>query len=308
MHETSTRLAPRLGALEPASRALSGAERVRAYAELGKARLSAMAVAAVGVGYCVGGGGADAKIVPLLVGAGALSAASSFLNQFQEAEFDTLMSRTRVRPIPSGRISELEALATGLFLASIGALVLHHSVHPKALLVGMSILLGYNLAYTPLKRVSQLNTFVGAVVGALPVVLGAVAVRGQVSPPAQVLFAILFLWQLPHFWAIAWMHREDYRRGGYAMLSGRDQTGHISGLYCLLGVLLLFPVTLLPTMSGWTGAAYFCGAVFLGIGWIALAARFAWRPSDENARAVFRGSLVYLPALFLLMLVDKVGI
>ena len=253
------------------------------------------------------GGSPDLRMVALLIGSFLISAASSFLNQFQEAEHDVRMVRTQGRPLPSGRIGDLEALISGMFLGLVGFLLLQ-AVHPTAAAVGAAILVGYNMAYTPLKRLTEVNTFVGAVVGALPVVLGAVAVDGRVDAPAQQLFAILFLWQLPHFWAIAWLHREDYRRGGFHMLSRNDMDGRLSGVSTLLGMMLLLPVSLVPSISGVAGPIYFYGALVMGLAWGGLCAAFAWSPSDLAARRVFRASLVYLPALLVLLLADKAGV
>jgi protoheme IX farnesyltransferase len=311
MHDLSTRYSAELAPIAAApalSAALTPGERLAAYGELAKAKLSLMAVLAVAAGYLQAGGAVDLRMVALLLGAFLMSAASSFLNQFQEAEHDVRMVRTRGRPLPSGRIGDLEALISGMFLGLVGFLVLQGLVHPTAAAVGAAILVGYNLAYTPLKRLTEVNTFVGAVVGALPVVLGAAAVDGRIGEPAQQLFAILFLWQLPHFWAIAWLHREDYRRGGFYMLSRNDQDGRLSGLSTLLGVLLLLPVSLVPSLSGVAGPIYFYGALMMGLAWGGLCAAFAWSPSDLAARRVFRASLVYLPALLMLLLADKAGV
>lgn len=287
---------------------LTPSQRLSAYGELAKAKLSLMAVVAVAAGYLLAGGAPDLRMLALLLGAFLMSAASSFLNQFQEAEHDLRMERTRGRPLPSGRIGDLEALVSGMFLGLVGFLVLQGLVHPTAAAVGASILVGYNLAYTPLKRLTEANTFVGAVVGALPVILGAVAVDGRIDEPAQQLFAILFLWQLPHFWAIAWLHRDDYRRGGFHMLSRNDKDGRLSGYSTLLGLLLLLPVSLVPSISGVAGPIYFYGALILGLAWGGLCVAFARSPSDLAARRVFRASLVYLPALLVLLLADKAGV
>lgn len=312
MHDLNPRYPDEMGTLTvaaaPLAMPLSSTQRLAAYAELAKAKLSLMAVVAVAAGYLLAGGEPGAKMLALLLGSFLMSAASSFLNQFQEAEHDVRMVRTRSRPLPSGRIGDLEALVSGMFLGLAGFLILQGLVHPTAAAVGASILVGYNLAYTPLKRLTEANTFVGAVVGALPVILGAAAVDGRIDEPAQQLFAILFLWQLPHFWAIAWLHRDDYRRGGFHMLSRNDQDGRLTGLSTLLGMLLLLPVSLVPSLSGVAGPIYFYGALSLGLAWAALCAGFAWSPSDLAARRVFRASLVYLPLLFLLLLADKVGV
>jgi protoheme IX farnesyltransferase len=287
--------------------ALSPAERLALYAELGKARLTAMAVLAVAMGYLLAGGRADLRLAALLVGAGMLSGASSFLNQFQESEWDARMERTRERPIPSGKISELEALSSGTVLGMVGYLLVDQAVGTSAALVGLAVLLGYNFAYTPLKRVAWWNTLVGALVGALPVVMGQVAAAGSLGTPGALPFGLLFLWQLPHFFAIAWLYRVDYRAGGFAMLSRQDRTGRLSAGAALLGALAMVSLSLVPYVEGQGGWLAAAGVALLGIAMLAPCVRFLAEPTDHAAREVFRFSLVYLPTLFMLMLLDKAG-
>ncbi len=283
------------------------AERLGAVSELAKPRLSALAVAASLVGYGMADGGAGDRLGALTLGSALLAASSSALNQFLEREYDREMRRTRERPLPSGRLREEEALGLGLLWGAAGSLVLLQGVNLSAALVGLCILLGYVLVYTPLKRLTDLNTYVGAVFGALPVVMGFAAAEPQVDERAALLFLIVFFWQLPHFWAIAWMHRVDYREAGFHMLSRYDADGRLSALSGLAATLVLLPVTLSPSLFRITGPAYFAGALALGLVFLAAGAVFAIRPSDRSARGVFHVSICYLPALFVLMLIDKVG-
>ena len=164
----------------------------------------------------------------------------------------------------------------------------------------------YVLAYTPLKRVTALNTLVGAVPGALPPVIGWAAVRGSIGPEAWALFLIVFLWQFPHFLAIAWIHRADYRRAGLKMLSGADESGAASGRQMVAYALALVPVSLLPSAMGLAGTAYFLGALVAGLAFVAVAARFMMSATGDNARRVLGMSLVHLPLVMALLLLDYV--
>lgn len=307
MQQLSPRMTTLFETLPMRSEALSAAERLRLYADLGKLRLSSMAVLSVAMGYLLAGGVPELRFLGLLAGAGMLSAASSFLNQFQEAEYDARMPRTRERPVPSGRISELEALSSGIVLAMVGYLLVDQSVGTGPAMVGLAVLLGYNFVYTPLKRVAWWNTLAGAVVGALPVVMGQVAAAGSWGAPGAHLFGLVFLWQLPHFFAIAWLYREDYRLGGFAMLSRDDRTGRRSAGAGLAGALALVVLSLTPALQGRAGWIHGLGALGLGLVLLALSLGFLIEPTDSRARGVFGFSLVYLPALLVLMLFDKVG-
>lgn len=278
------------------------------YLDMAKPRLTALAVCASLVSYLLVGGDADSRLLLLAVGAALVSAGAAYLNQFLEVEYDALMVRTRDRGLPSGRVAEEEAVAAGVLASLVGSIILTHLVHPLAGFTGLAILLGYTLVYTPLKRLTTLNTYAGAVVGALPVILGVVAARPSVGVTGWVLFAIVFVWQLPHFWSIAWIHREDYSRAGFQMLSRNDPDGRLTGLYALATSLVLIPVSLSASFFRVAGPTYFVGATVLGLGMVLASARMAWSPSDARARSVFHTSLVYLPALFALMLIDKVGL
>lgn len=282
-------------------------ERAKIYWEMFKPKLSGLSVSSTAVAYLLVGGSADGTLLALLAGAALLAAGSSFLNQLQEKEFDARMERTRGRALPQGRISEVEALSAGVLFALLGSILLAQLVHPLASFTGVSILLVYNLLYTPLKRITTANTFVGAVAGGLPVVLGQVGAVGGLGDLGLLLFGIVFLWQLPHFWAISFLYREDYRRGGYVMLSAEDPSGWITSLSSLAGCLLLVPVSLLPSVSGVAGQVYFGGALVLGCAFLAATLAFVVGRNVSSARLLFRASILYLPLLFILLLIDKVG-
>jgi len=214
------------------------------------------------------------------------------------------MERTRKRPLPAGILRPWEALGFGVALTILGPAILFYFVNPLAASLALATALLYAYIYTPLKRHSWLNTPVGAIPGAIPPMIGWAAVTGRLDLGAWVLFAILFLWQHPHFYAIAWMFREDYARGGFKMLPVVQPDGKNTFRQSLACTMLLVPVSLWPTFVHMTGWIYFAGALALG-GWF-LAVCVRWRLSESNldARAVLRASVIYFPALLLLILVD----
>jgi len=214
------------------------------------------------------------------------------------------MRRTASRPLPSGRLGPEVALGFGLLAASLGLNVL--GVVAGGLACGLTLLAfaSYVFVYTPLKRWTTLNTLVGAVPGALPPVIGWAAARSPLGPEAAALFLIVFLWQVPHFLAIAWIYRDDYARAGLRMLPVADPRGGVTGLYMVAYCLALVPASLLPVLFGGAGPFYLVGAVLLGLTFLASAAGFLHTSSPTRARRVLRASLVYLPALFALLLLD----
>ena len=215
------------------------------------------------------------------------------------------MQRTASRPIPAGRMSAPHGMVVGFELALAGVAVLAALVNALTAALGAVTVLLYVGVYTPLKRMTTLNTIVGAVPGAIPPVMGWTAASGGLDVPAGVLFAILFLWQLPHFLAIAWIFRDDYRRGGFPMLPVVDPegrtTGHQVALYCAA----LVPVSLLPTFLGLTGPIYFFGALVLGLGFLAYGLRMAMHRRAREARGVLLASVTYLPLLLALLVIDR---
>jgi protoheme IX farnesyltransferase len=216
------------------------------------------------------------------------------------------MRRTANRPIPSGRISPRAALAFAWAVSVFGVAYLLALVNVPAALADALTLLIYVFAYTPLKRVSSLSTLVGAVPGALPVLAGWVAAGGSLAEPAGwALFAILFLWQIPHFLALAWMYRDDYRRGGFVMLSLDDSDGGRTAMQSVNYAFALTLVSVAPTLVGLTGTAYFVGAIVLGAALVAVSGAVLRRRGDRDARRLFFASVIYLPLLLVLMVLDK---
>jgi protoheme IX farnesyltransferase len=271
-----------------------------------KPRIAAMVLLAVAVGFLLGTRGASHPLVfaSTLLGTGLVAAGASVWNQILERSSDARMRRTEARPIPSGLISPAEAGIFGSGLAAGGVAILSLGPYPVAALVALTTFALYVLVYTPLKRRTTLNTAVGAVPGALPPVIGWSAATGQLGAEAWALFLIVFLWQFPHFLAIAWIHREDYARGGHRMLPVVDPTGAITGRQAAGYALALVPGGLLPTVVGVAGTYYFLGALILGLGYLLAALRFWARVEDETARRLLRASFVYLPAVLVLLLLN----
>ena len=282
------------------------AGRVGDYAALAKPRLNVLVVASSAAGYYLASSSAP-QLAPmaLAVGGTALVAGgAAVLNQVYERDTDALMMRTRLRPLPDRRIGVDEARAFGIVLAAAGIAVLSLSANLLAALVAAATLAIYLAVYTPLKRRSSISTLVGAVPGALPPLIGWTAGRGAIDAGGWALFAIVFLWQIPHFMAIAWMYRDDYRRAGFPMLPVVEPDGARTGRQAVLYALALVPVSLVPSLVGVSGLAYFWFALALGFSFLVLAARFAQVRSEARARALFYGSLLYLPLIWAAMILD----
>lgn len=245
-------------------------------------------------------------LVHTLLGTALVAGGTNAFNQLRERDVDGRMQRTRGRPLPSGRVTPRAAAAFAgvISLAGVGYLALAVNLLTAGL--AALTLTSYVLLYTPLKRKTSLNTLIGAVPGALPIVGGWTAAGGELGAAVAALFWILFLWQLPHFLALAWIYREDYRRGGLAMLSVEDPDGRHTGRMALLYAMALLPVSLLPTLLGVTGPLYFFGALVLGLAYAVVAAVMIRAATTPRAWRVFFVSIVYLPALLTLMVLDKV--
>jgi protoheme IX farnesyltransferase len=284
------------------------APRTRAadFVELAKPRITMLVLVTTAVGYALGVRGAfdAAAFVALLAGTALVSGGASVLNQYWEREADGRMHRTRWRPLPSGRVSPGDALAFGLLLSAVG-LGLLASVNGLTYYLGAAALGSYVLAYTPLKRVTSLCTVVGAVPGAIPPLMGWAAARGTLGPLAWALFAVLFLWQLPHFLAIGWIYREDYARGGFPMLTVTDTDGRSTGRQAVLYAAALLPTTLVAGALAAAGATYLWGALVLGAAFLGCAVAFAKTRSLGWARRLFFASILYLPAVLALMVFDR---
>ena len=283
---------------------LTSKGRLADYCELAKLRLSLLVLFVTAAGFCLGATG-PISIVSLLYvvfGTGLVAFGANALNQVLERDFDRLMVRTADRPIPSGRIAPGEALAFSLLAATSGCLLLAMAANGQAALLAFVTLLLYVGLYTPLKRLTSLNTLVGAVPGAIPPLIGFVAARGELTVEALLLFAIVFFWQMPHFFAIAWLYREDYRRGGYRMLSVVDPSGRAIGLQTVIFCGLLVAVSFLPAALGIADFTYLAGAAVLGFAMAIISIRFAILRTASTARMLLLASIAYLPPLMMLLL------
>lgn len=281
--------------------------RLADYLELTKPKIAVMALFTVAVGYLLGAGSAAsaAALVHVLVGAGLVAAGGSALNQWLERRIDGRMHRTMKRPLPAGRLTPAEALFFGVVLGAGGLVYLLLTVPYPAAVVAAVTFASYVLVYTPLKTVTVWNTVVGAVPGALPPVIGWCAARGWDGLPAAAgLFLVIFVWQLPHFLAIAWMYRADYARGGLRMLPHVDPTGGKTAAVMVATCTALVPlglVCLLLGVGGWLSVA---GCAVLGWLFLREAVRFGRTRTDRQARTVLRASLLYLPGALGLLLLD----
>jgi heme o synthase len=279
------------------------------YVELTKPRISSMVLVTVAAGAVLGSAGLpDGWLLwHTLFGTALVAAGASALNQLLERDSDACMERTENRPLPSGRLGLIEVLVFGILfgVGGIGYLALSLP-HPLAAITAAFTFLIYVFVYTPLKRKTSLNTLIGAVPGALPPVIGWVAVRGMIDPQALGLFAILFFWQIPHFLAIAWIYREDYRRAGLCMLPVVDRMGGLTGRQMVAYCSALIPASLSPFIWGQTSATYLTGVILLGGGFLAFTIAFWYQRTTERARGVLRASLIYLPVLLALLLLDGI--
>lgn len=275
--------------------------------ELTKPGITGLVLTTAAVGFYLGSRGSIdwLTLLSTMVGTSLLAGGTNALNQYAERDADARMQRTRGRPLPSGRLAPDRALAFAVAISVAGALILALTVNALTALLGIAALALYIFVYTPLKTETWLCTVVGAVPGAIPPLMGWAAARGELDPASWVLFGIVFLWQLPHFFAIAWLYREDYARAGFPMLAVIDPAGTRTARQVLLALVALVPVSLLTTMLGLTGAVYLVGALTLGLGLMALGVRLAVARSGRDARRLFLGSVVYLPVLLVLMVVDK---
>jgi len=278
------------------------------YADLFKARLTSLVLLTTLVGFYLGFRGPVNYLLMLhlLLGTALMASGASALNQLLEREFDAKMRRTQNRPLPAGRLQPGFVLAVGCSLALLGLLYLALIVNVTTSLIGAVSLLSYLLIYTPLKRITWLNTAIGAIPGGLPPLMGWAAARGEITREGWALFAILAFWQLPHFLAIAWMYRDEYARAGFKMLPVLDPAGRRTGHQAVWHTLGLLPVTLFPFVFHLAGPIYLFGAVALGLAFLWFAVQFARYLTISRARQLFLVSVLYLPLLLGLLVLDKV--
>lgn len=282
---------------------------VKSYLELAKIRLTAMVLVTTAVGYVLGSAGpldsnALARLGWTILGTGLAAAGASALNQLLEIRRDAKMQRTCRRPLPTGQLSAPHALLFALVASLAGVGILNELVNPLTALLGLANIVVYALVYTPLKTRTSLCTLVGAVCGALPPMMGWTAASGEIGLGAVLLGTILFLWQIPHFLALAWMLRDDYAKAGFRMLPLIDPQGHLTCLMIVLYSLALLPLGMAVTFCGMAGYLFGAMSLVLGLGLFLLTLALRRMKTPRNARRVFLASLVYLPLLMLFMVLD----
>jgi protoheme IX farnesyltransferase len=277
--------------------------------ELTKPRICLLALMMAALGYFCGNAGQSSilALFVLLVGLGFIGAASGILNQYLERDIDARMWRTMNRPLPAERFPQRDAIVWGFVLAILGEMILLIAVNSITAVLGALTLFLYLAVYTPAKRVSSLSTLIGAIPGAMPPLMGFTASYGRIGPEGFLLFVILFLWQIPHFLAIAWIYREDYRRADLPILSVVDVDGDRTAKHVILYSAALCPLTLVPAIWGVTGPLYFAGAVLLGLLLFACGMCLAVKRNVAYARLLVVASILYLPALGLMMVWDRVA-
>jgi protoheme IX farnesyltransferase len=258
-------------------------------------------------GFCLGSKkGIDyARLLNMSLGVALLSSGIATLNQYIERGLDRLMRRTESRPLPSGKLLAKHALWFGVALSAVATVYLARTIDLLSAALGLVTLATYLFVYTPLKTRTTLSTVLGAFPGAMPPFIGWVAARGEVGVEAWILFAILFLWQFPHFLAIAWMYRDDYARAGIRMLPVVEPEGKVTGQQIISYTVMLLPVSLLPVLVNMAGGIYFAGAVVCGLVFLYFSIRAAFVRTAWQARQLLLASVLYLPVLFALMVINQ---
>ena len=297
---------------------LSLRQRLADLATLTKVRITVMVVLTAWLGFAIGENAAREAgfslyatsatrlmaLIGAMVGSALACMGASALNQVYERDTDAKMHRTQNRPVPAGRIGVMMGNAVGVVLCIAGVVILASTSTPLAAALAAFTILSYVMVYTPMKRINHTSTIVGAAPGALPPIIGFAAAAGSLSIEAAAIFSIMFIWQLPHFLAIAWMYREDYARAGFPMLPVIDPTGQSTFRQMMLTCLILVPVGLMPTFIGMTGLAYFIVALIAGLAFLACGVLVVKHQSTKYARLMFFASLIYLPVILVMMVVD----
>src|SRR5579884_1765165 len=282
--------------------------RASSFAELTKPRITCFILMSAAIGFLFGSHLAPAwswsALINMLVGTGLIASGTAALNQWYENEGDALMRRTKARPIPSGRVSAREGLWFGVLLSAAGFADLCIGVNILTGFLGLFTLASYLFVYTPLKRVSPISTTIGAIPGAMPPLIGYAAASGRLNFEAGILYAILFLWQFPHFYAIAWMYREDYARAGIRMLPVVEPDGDSTARRIVLFSMALVPISLAPSFFAMSGNVYLFGALVLGALVLYAGFRVASQRTILRARQVLLASVIYLPLLYGLLVFD----
>lgn len=283
-------------------------KRIDLYFQLTKPRITFLIVLVTAAAFRLASDGEFyfTDMLHSLIGITLLASGISALNQYIERDIDLLMKRTESRPLPSGKLLPIRALVFGVALTILAEIYLTVFVNPLTALLGVLVIIGYLFCYTPLKTRTPLSTLIGAIPGAMPPLLGWTSARPEIGPEAWSLFAIMFYWQIPHFLAIAKMYREDYKNAGILMLPVIDEEGNRTARQIIISALILIPISMLPTVFGITGVIYFYGALLLGLVFLYQSTVAARSDSKRQARRLLLSSVLYLPALFMLMIIDQV--
>lgn len=282
-------------------------EKALAYIELTKPRIAFMLVLTSAAGfYLATKGGFDAVLfVHSMIAITLLAFGVATLNQYWESETDKLMDRTANRPVPTGKVGGIEALVFGSLQCLIAEIYLFFLVNPLTAILGVIVIVGYVLVYTPLKTRTSASTAIGAIPGALPPLMGWTAAANEISLGAWALFAMQFLWQFPHFFAIAWMYKEEYAKAGILMLPVVEPNGKLTARQIVLFALMLLPVSLAPFFLGISGPIFLVGALLLGLWFFVASIQSARAKTKDKAKRLLLVSVLYLPLLLILMVADK---
>lgn len=284
---------------------ISFAEKLSAYLELTKPRIAIMLVLTAAAGFYLGGKSFDLLLfLNSMIAITLLAFGVSTLNQYWERESDKLMERTATRPLPSGKITPFEALVFGSLLCLSAEIYLAVAVNFLTALLGLIVIIGYVFIYTPLKSRTSMSTAVGAIPGALPPLMGFTAASNEISIAAWITFAILFFWQFPHFLAIAWMYRDQYAKAGILMLPVIEPSGKITARQIVIFAVLTLIISVLPYFFGFAGVIYLVGSILLGFWFLYESIKMAREKSDSQARKLLRVSVIYLPLIYLILVLN----
>jgi protoheme IX farnesyltransferase len=277
------------------------------FVELTKPNVTVLILLSTAVGFYLGSlrGVEILLLLHTLIGTTLVASGTAALNEYWERDVDARMSRTSRRPLPAGRMQPWKALSFALALSAFGVLYLARYTNWGASLLSLLTLTSYVLLYTPLKTRTPHCTSIGAIPGAIPPLLGWVAARGSITPAACVLFLIVYIWQFPHFLSIAWLYRQDYARGGIRMLPVVEPNGESTARQIVASLAVLLPISLLPTLLGATGTLYMVGSFLLGLGFLYFGLQAAHVRTMPRFRRLLRASVIYLPLVYALMVVDK---
>lgn len=280
--------------------------KLKDYITLTKPRISLLVLVTVTLGYYLGGQGigSNLKLLMLLLGTYLVCGGSATLNHYLEREYDLKMDRTKNRPLPSGRISPANALSFGITLTLLGLFILYVEINILTAFLSLLTTFLYVLVYTPMKRTTWLNTTFGAIPGAIPPLGGWAAATGTLNFDAGILFLILFIWQHPHFYAIAWMFKDDYKKGGFQMLPCIEPSGKRMFKHILFYSLILIPISIMLVITGLSGWRYLIGALLAGIFLLCVSQKFIQSKSILDARHLLRATVIYLPVLLILIVLD----